>query len=206
MKVTTQMLARQARLIGRSARLLAREPALGRELPRLLATGGRSTLRLELPWLPFRLIDELAERVGTGSRVFEYGGGGSTLWFLAQGAEVVTVEHHPGWADELGRRVGSDRWTLLQRSADDGYADYVRAIEDYPDDSFDVVVVDGRERARCLTAALPKVRPGGLLVVDDADRERYHAAMDATGWPRRDVVGFAPAKPSLAFTAVLTRP
>ena len=57
-----------------------------------------------------------------------------------------------------------------------------------------------------LTAALPKVRPGGLLIVDDADRVKYHAAMEATGWPRRDVVGFAPAKPSLAYTAVLTRP
>lgn len=206
MKVTREMLVRQARLIGRSAREIAREPSLGRELPRLVATRGRSTMRLELPWLPFRLIDELGQKVGSGSRVFEYGGGGSTLWFLEQGAEVVTVEHHPGWAGELGKRITSDRWTLLQRSADNDYADYVGAIEEYDDDSFDVVVVDGRERARCLTAALPKVRPGGLLIVDDVDRVKYHAAMDATGWPRRDVVGFAPAKPSLAYTAVLTRP
>jgi precorrin-6B methylase 2 len=206
MKVTGQMLARQARLVGSSALVLAREPSLGRELPRLLATRGRSTLKLELPWLPFRLIDELAVRVDDSSRVFEYGGGGSTLWFLDRGATVVTVEHHPGWASELRRRITSDRWTLVERSADDAFAAYVGAIEEHPDDSFDVVVVDGRERARCLTAALPKVRPGGLLVVDDVDRERYQAAIDATGWPRRDVVGFAPAKPSLAYTAVLTRP
>jgi predicted O-methyltransferase YrrM len=119
---------------------------------------------------------------------------------------VVTVEHHPGWASELRERITSDRWTLLERSDADDYAEYVAAIEEYPDDAFDVVVVDGRERARCLTAALPKVRPGGLLVVDDVDRERYQAAIHATGWPRRDVVGFAPAKPSLAYTAVLTRP
>ena len=206
MKVTGEMLARQARLMGSSARVLVREPSLGRELPRLLATRGRGTMRLELPWLPFRLIDELAARVDGTSRVFEYGGGGSTLWFLERGATVVTVEHHPGWAAELRRRVTSDRWTLAERSADDEFAAYVAAIEEHPDDSFDVVVVDGRERARCLTAAMPKVRPGGLLIVDDADRERYQAAIDATGWPRRDVVGFAPAKPSLAYTAVLSRP
>jgi len=206
MKVTREMLARQARLMGRSAGQIARQPSLGCEFPRLVATRGRSTMRLALPWLPFRLIDELAERVDGASRVFEYGGGGSTLWFLDQGAEVITVEHHPGWAAELGKRITSDRWTLLQRSSDDDYADYVGAIGEYPDDSFDVVVVDGRERARCATAAMPKVRPGGLLIVDDVDREKYHAAIDATGWPRRDVVGFAPAKPSLAYTAVLTRP
>jgi hypothetical protein len=208
-KVTREMLARQSRLIGRSARVLAREPSLGRELPRLVATRGRSTMALGLPWLPFRLVDELAARVGPGSRVFEYGGGGSTLWFLGRGATVVTVEHHPEWAAELRRRITSDRWTLLERSADDAFADYVRAIEEYPDGSLDVVVVDGRERARCAAAAAAKVAPGGLLLVDDIDRERYHAAVAAIaadGWERRDVVGFAPAKPSLAYTAVLTRP
>ena len=106
------------------------------------------------------------------------------------------------------RAGGSPRtgWTLAERSADDDYAAYVAAIEEHPDDSFDVVVVDGRERARCLTAACPRCGPAGCLIVDDVDRERYHAAIDATGWPRRDVVGFAPAKPSLAYTAVLTRP
>jgi len=206
MKVTREMLARQARLMGRSVKVLAKEPSLGREFPRLVGTRARSTMTLELPWLPFRLIDELEERVGPGSQVFEYGGGGSTLWFLAQGATVVTVEHHPEWAAHLRSRVTSDRWTLLERSEADSYAAYVGAIEEYADDTYDVVVVDGRERARCLTAALPKVRPGGLLIVDDVDRERYQAAMAATGWPRRDVVGFAPAKPSLAYTAVLTRP
>ena len=206
MRITRELLARQARLVGGSVRVLAREPSLGRELPRLVRTRGRSTMTLGLPWLPFRLIDELAERVGPGSQVFEYGGGGSTLWFLERGATVVTVEHHPGWAAELRERITSDRWTLLERSDADDYAEYVAAVEEYPDDSLDVVVVDGRERARCATAATRKVRPGGLLVVDDVDRERYHAAIDAIGWPRRDVVGFAPAKPSLAYTAVLTRP
>ena len=86
------------------------------------------------------------------------------------------------------------------------YAAYVAAIDEQPDDSLDLVVVDGRERARCAARATAKVRPGGLLLVDDIDRERYHAAVDAIGWPRRDVVGFAPAKPTLAYTAVLTRP
>jgi predicted O-methyltransferase YrrM len=206
MAVTGEMVRRQLRLAGRSAKVLVRHPAVGRELPRLAATRGRSTMRLRLPWLPFRLIDELASVVGPGSRVFEYGGGGSTLWFLDQGAEVTTVEHHDGWADELEARISSAAWTLLRRSAADAYADYVAAIDDQPDGSLDVVVVDGRERARCARRAVPKVRPGGLLLVDDIDRDRYRAAVAAIGWPRRDVVGFAPAKPTLAYTAVLQRP
>ena len=206
MPVTGEMVRTQLRLAGRSAKVLARHPRLGRELPRLAATRGRSTMRLRLPWLPFRLIDELAAVIGPGSRVFEYGGGGSTLWFLDRGAEVVTVEHHDGWADQLEQTISSPAWTLLRRPSDDRYADYVGAIDEQPDDSLDLVLVDGRERARCAARATSKVRPGGLLLVDDIDRERYHAAVDAIGWPRRDVVGFAPAKPTLAYTAVLARP
>jgi hypothetical protein len=206
MRVTAEMVRTQLRLAGRSARVLARDPGVGKELPRLVATRGRSTMRLRLPWLPFRLIDELTPVVGPGTRVFEYGGGGSTLWFLDRGAEVITVEHHDGWADELEKTISSPAWTLLRRPPDDGFAAYVAAVDDQPDDSLDVVVVDGRERARCATRAVSKVRPGGLLLFDDIDRERYDSAVDAIGWPRRDVVGFAPAKPTLAYTAVLTRP
>lgn len=210
MRVTPAMVGRQVRFMARSAVYIARHPASGRELPRLVRTRGRGTMHLRLPWLPFRVIDRLEQAVGPGSRVFEYGGGGSTLWFLDRGAEVVTVEHHEGWAAALRDRIRSEHW-VLHAIPDDGphpeaYESYVASIGEYPDDHFDVVVVDGRSRAACVRAAAPKVRPGGLLVVDDVDRERYAAAMDEVDWPREDVVGFAPAKPSLAFTGVLRRP
>jgi predicted O-methyltransferase YrrM len=159
-----------------------------------------------MPWLPFRLVDELDARLRPGMKVFEFGGGGSTLWFLDHGLEVVTAEHDEGWARVLQESVSSPRWTLLIRPLDDDAAAYVGAIDGYCDDHFDLVVVDGRERARCIAASLTKIRPGGMLVVDDIDRERYARALAAVGWPRTDVIGFAPAKPSLSYTALLTRP
>lgn len=206
MKVTTSMARRQARYMARTVRAVAGEPSLARELPRLIGTRGRSTVALRYPWLPFRLIDELDALVGPGARVFEYGGGGSTLWFLDHGASVVTVEHHHDWASRLSDLISVQQWTLLERSSADDYRDYVGAITEFPLNAFDVVVVDGRERARCAMAALVHVRPGGWLIVDDVDRERYADALRRIPWPRRDVVGFAPAKPSLAYTAVFERP
>lgn len=211
MKVTGAMLAHQARLLGRSAVRIARQPSTGAELGRLLATRGRGTLELRLPWLPFRLVDELGEILGPGSRVLEYGGGGSTLWFLDRGADVVTVEHHAGWAADLRKCVGSEpgageRWALLERGNGDDWGAYVGAATEYPRDHFDLVLVDGRHRVRCAVAAAPHVRPGGLLLLDDVDRPEYSAAFREVPWARRDVVGFAPAKPSLGYTAVLTRP
>lgn len=163
-------------------------------------------MRLGLPWLPFRLIDELSDRVDASTRVFEYGGGGSTTWFLGQGASVVTVEHHAQWADRLAEGITSASWTLLRRGQEDNYHGYVAAIADFPVESFDIVVVDGRERVRCARGALERIRPGGLLIFDDVDRDRYQDGLASITWPRRDIVGFAPAKPTLAYTAVFTRP
>jgi hypothetical protein len=203
---TWRQVGYQLHLIGRSARDVARQPRLGRDLGRLLATRGQSTSRLRLPWLPFRLIDELSRFLEPRSRVFEFGGGGSTLWFLDQGCEVVTVEHVGSWSRRLAALVTSDRWELLDRATDGGFDDYVDAISDFPEASFDVVVVDGRERVRCALAALSRVRPGGWLIVDDVDRLRYAEGLATIPWPRRDIVGFAPAKPSLAHTAVFMRP
>jgi methyltransferase family protein len=205
-RITGAMAKRQAGFLVRTVRAVAAEPSLARELPRLIGTGGRSTVTLRCPWLPFRLIDQLDAFLGPDAMVFEYGGGGSTLWFLDHGATVVTVEHHHEWASRLSGLISSPRWKLLERSSEDNYRAYVSAITDHPPRSFDVVVVDGRERARCAMAALDHVRPGGWLIVDDVDRERYADALRGITWPRRDVVGFAPAKPSLAYTAVFERP
>jgi Methyltransferase domain len=205
-RVTAAKVRRQARFARETARGIAREPGLARDFPRFLATLRQGPTRLRMPWLPFRLADELETVVRLDSRVFEYGGGGSTLWFLDRGAIVVTVEHDQAWAAVLECAVESDSWTLLRPSIGDGYARYAGAICSFPDDWFDVVLVDGRARRRCVVRSLPKVKPGGLLLVDDVDRERHARAVRGVPWPRRDVVGFAPSKLSLGHTAVLTRP
>ncbi|WP_460806758.1 class I SAM-dependent methyltransferase [Nocardioides salsibiostraticola] len=159
---------------------------------------------LRMPWLPFRLIDDLESRVGLGTKVFEYGGGGSTLWFLDRGASVTTVEHHPAWRVRLADEIDDPRWNLLECTGTD-LADYVNSIRTCAEGSLDVVVVDGRERVRCAHEALPYLKPGGWLIVDDVDRDKYAEGLSRIDWPRRDVVGFAPAKPSLAYSAVFVK-
>src|ERR1041385_4442123 len=58
---------------------------------------GKNSMDDRLPWLGFSVIGQLKEKVGKGYRIFEYGGGGSTLFFLDRAKEVVTVEHNAEW-------------------------------------------------------------------------------------------------------------
>jgi LPS sulfotransferase NodH len=189
---------------GRVAGQLVRDPRQARYLGRWVPTVERTTLEAGLPWLPFEIIDRLDQFLTPTARVFEYGGGGSTLWMAERAGEVVTAEHDPQWADVLRAQTADlANATLLVRSAADDYADYVPAIDDYPDGYFDVVVVDGRERVRCFERAVPKVRPGGLLLLDDTERSRYAPAFEiAAGIRHVTVRGLKPGSSKAAQTTV----
>jgi len=161
---------------------------------------GSSALQRRTPWLVYSARDRIRPFLRHGTRVFEYGSGGSTLWFADLGCEVVSIEHDGPWRQRVLDRLGPDqrgRVSLLlvpPRQADllppapfvstepsfrgMSFQDYVSAIEKYPAGHFDVVLIDGRARPDCLWPSWERTRPGGLLVLDDSDRERYRAAMD----------------------------
>lgn len=53
---------------------------------------------------------------------------------------------------------------------------YVKSIDQMPDAYFDIVIVDGRARPSCICHAWCKIKPGGLLVLDNAE-VGYYAPM-----------------------------
>lgn len=192
-----------------------RQPVLG-DLRRWWSTtvGRGDTTAAGLPWYTFPAMRHLDERIRPGWRVFEWGSGGSTVYFARRGCRVTAVEHDPVWA----ARVES----LLARPAAAGAGEaeivvvpgdgpaYVAAIAGHGPASLDLVVVDGRQRAACLLRALDHVRPGGLLVLDDSEREAYAealAAVPADEWEIEHFPGPRPASiwPAFSRTTVLRR-
>lgn len=189
----------------------------------------------EAPWLVYEAIHELSRRIKSDWRAFEYGSGRSTLYFARRCAQLISVEHDPRWyvhvRGEL-ERSGLEHCTILlhlperttDRTADPsdpaayvsgklGYARcsferYVQAIDSCSDESLDLVVVDGRSRPACLLHAAPKLRPGGLLVLDDAQRDRYGRArriLDGSGWDRQVFRGPRDFFPLPTETCIWTR-
>jgi hypothetical protein len=43
------------------------------------------------PWMPFDVIEFLGEQLRIGTHVFEYGSGGSTLFWVSRGAICVLI-------------------------------------------------------------------------------------------------------------------
>jgi hypothetical protein len=162
---------------------------------------GVNSMRDRQPWITFDAMDVLEKHLNPQSKVFEYGGGGSTLFFLDHANEVVTVEHNPEWFSILSEGLSESekkRWKGLLVEAEPGKAteypkaqeplhyyttdehylqchfkSYAQLIDQFPDACFDIVLVDGRARPACLVHGMPKVKVGGLLVLDNSDRDYY---------------------------------
>jgi len=108
----------------------------------------------------------LAER--KPKRVLEWGAGGSTLYWPAEFPEIEweSVEHNPEYAAAIQDRLPPN--VSLHRL---DFPAYYQLPEDFG--RFDLIIVDGRQRVRCLDAARGLLAPGGAVVLHDAGRERY---------------------------------
>ncbi len=196
---------------------LAGSPRDVKYVPRWLRERKAATMDLRQPWWPFAMTEYVESALPANAQVFEYGGGGSSLWLADGGAHTTIVEHDLDWGRRLQSVLPADQTEVLMippsesglvsSAGGDGYFDeYVGAIDAYEDESFDLVVVDGRARVDCVLRAKPKVKRGGLLLLDDSDRPRYAAAIQAlSSWPSKSVRGLKPGSPIPARTSVWTR-
>jgi hypothetical protein len=189
---------------------------------------GHSPLRDEVPWITFRAIDWLAAYLRPNMTVFEYGAGGSTLYFARRVRSVVSVEHDEGFYDVvrgLVSKKGIGNCEVMHRAptpcADsDGafsssqwkyrglcFETYVKAIDGYPDHSFDLVLVDGRARVACVKRAIEKIKPGGAIMLDNSDRPAYAGAGKSLAWLARcDFTGITPCDLESSQTTVWRLP
>jgi hypothetical protein len=207
----------RVRAAGRIAVFLAGSPREIATIPRWLRESKQTPLVLHQPWWPYSVQRFLAEELPAAARVFEFGAGGSTLWLVYRGADVVAVEHDARWYEQIVGVIG-DRADvrLVQPEAmgaigspvePDHYFDsYVAEIGSFPDEHFDLVIVDGRARVACARVGAMKIKTGGFLLLDDSDRPRYRPVHKAlVGWRRHQFRGLKPGDTSLCETTVWRR-
>jgi hypothetical protein len=170
--------------------------------------------RWDLPWWTYpaaRSVEEYLTAKQGRARVFEYGAGASTVWLRARADEVISVEHDEEFLPVLGPLLddtSADGRVLLRPLRSDGQTAegdrYVGSIDEF-DGEFDLVVVDGRERARCVHAALPRLAEGGLILLDDSQRRRYRPALTIPGTVVTEYRGLVPTLPIPRRTAIIRR-
>lgn len=165
----------------------------------------------ETPWITQAAIVTLEQLLTPEMVGLEYGSGNSTLFIASRVKQLTSVEHNDHWyqivAKKLkergitnvdyrcipphnGRSVGSeDEFPTLsamhpQFQIRSEYRDYYSFVKTFPDNHFDFILIDGRARVECTLNAIPKLKDGGILVLDNSDRRRYAPIFDALrDWP-----------------------
>jgi predicted O-methyltransferase YrrM len=141
----------------------------------------KSPLGRGLPWFSLSAIHFLDSFVSKSMNVFEYGSGGSTVYFANRAGSITSTEDNKNWLARVQTELaasGIANVALQYRPFDfHGAEDFKQSeyLHFIPDRSFDIIVIDGTEedipvRPTCFYHAESKVAPGGIIVVDDSWR------------------------------------
>ncbi|MDB6128743.1 MAG: hypothetical protein JWM35_2639 [Verrucomicrobia bacterium] len=142
----------------------------------------------EIPWFTYPALEYLRQLDFSSKAVFEFGAGHSTIYWCSQAAHVVSVENSRAWYERIRPRLGPNAELYLVEEP----GKYPRLLADRAE-QFDVIVIDGIEREACCVEALKKLRPGGLIILDNSDRDHACAAvLRRGGLLEVDMTGFGP--------------
>jgi hypothetical protein len=184
----------------------------------------RSLVGEAKPWIPFEAANWLERYLKPHMKVFEYGSGGSTIFFAERVAEITSIEHDQKWHAQVSRALAQRGLTNCSNELhvprpiagtfsaiddspssrfiyDDYYAgttvhEYVEAIDVHPDHTFDLVLVDGRVRTECIQYALPKIKLGGYLMLDNSNNaDVVEIIRKLKTYPHTEFRGIAPGWP-----------
>lgn len=129
------------------------------------------------PWLTRQANEILGSYLKNTDVGVEFGSGRSTLWFAQRVGHLTSVEHNEAWFQKVQqmlkeRRIENVEYHLipLDRDEDDARgAAYVRILDKFGPDSLDFALVDGMYRDYCALELLGRIRPGGLMVIDNVN-------------------------------------
>lgn len=158
-----------------------------------------------LPWVTYPFIDFLEPRLTNQMDVFEYGAGNSTFYYAAKVRSVTSVEHDEEWFKNLLKSKPSNAELLYQKLEYGGlYAE--TALQ--TGKTYDIIIVDGRDRVNCSVKSVAALKQSGVLVLDDSERKEYLAArkfFESNNFKSLDFWGIAPGLAYKKCTTIFYR-
>jgi predicted O-methyltransferase YrrM len=127
----------------------------------------------EEPWLVPGAIHALQTLLLPTDDGIEWGSGRSTRWFAKRLRHLVSVEANQQWFEVVRKQLSDaavknvDYRLHVLADESDAESPYTHAADDIADGTLGFALVDGAARGICSNVALSKLKPGGVLVIDN---------------------------------------
>ena len=127
----------------------------------------------QAPWLTASMVVILSSWLKETDVGLEFGSGRSTAWFAQRISRLISVEHDARWHKLVSERLRAaalaSRVDYRFASADDLEMNYLSIFNQIKEASLDFALIDGVYRDECATRVIPKLKPGGIVIVDNAN-------------------------------------
>ena len=188
----------------------------------------KTPLIIKLPWLSYPSIEFLDKYIKSHHRVFEYGGGGSTLWFSERCNEIISAENSDHWAKQLLDKYYSNQNLIAKLKLKIVEVSEHPNIEEYPladnyvntivdDAPYDIILVDGVDgvagiggkknyRVECIKKAREYLNKKGIIILDDSWRDKYSEVPKILAdFERLEFWGLGPCRLGVTKTDIYVR-
>lgn len=136
---------------------------------------------------------------------WEFGSGYSTIWFAKRVKFLTSLENKIVWYNRMRKLMSDHKVDNVQLLYEAKLGYYPFVIKRCYDETLDFLFVDGRNRVVCVKRGYSKIKKGGILILDNSERERYGEAFKLLAdWPRLDFAG--PGRGGNWQTSIWTKP
>jgi predicted O-methyltransferase YrrM len=137
----------------------------------------------DLPWMTKEANKFLINNLSYDMTVLEFGSGRSTQFYAKRVKKVYSREHHKEWFEIVTNQIKN--FANIDYKFYDNLGKYANT-DDIEDNSLDLVIVDGRNRVNCLLNSISKLKMGGVLVLDNAERYMIYPTLSPAKYIRDD--------------------
>ena len=117
-----------------------------------------------LPWYTYSAIEYLAQFDYSKCTIFEYGSGNSSQFWAQRASRVTSVESDEDWYKVGNQNILPNQKLLIRTEK----TDYINSIH-LENNTYDVIVIDGKFRYNCAIEALKRIKTGGIIILDNSD-------------------------------------
>lgn len=125
----------------------------------------------DMPFIPYSAAAALPAFLSRDMNVVEVGAGMSTPWLATRVRHVVSYDWNETWFAFMQRELRTRGIRNVDLHLCTGYENSLFAH--IRDASVDFALIDSGVRSKCLFELWPKVRPGGLLYLDNWDSDLF---------------------------------